>query len=146
MNLLIKKNTYPILFNYTGQRRMNKSNVAVLREFIQNEFTTKLRKTCNLKASHCRGGSSDLYKLLIHSKDAEKYMKITPEYLQIISGLGHTFIRYADKPESKTPYYVYIDPTIGQFVPTFDGIFVGDADDLREIAKSNAGEYLQLDR
>jgi hypothetical protein len=75
-----------------------------------------------------------------------KYPRIKEEWmntdkLQIVSGIGHTFLRYHDDNQ-----FIYIDPTIGQFVPSFDGIFVGDEQDLRDLAKSepklDLGDYL----
>jgi len=64
--------------------------------------------------------------------------------LLIVSGIGHTFLRYYDDKR-----FIYIDPTIGQFVPSFDGIFVGDEQDLRDLAKSepklDLGDYLGPD-
>jgi len=77
-------------------------------------------------------------------------MKTDPEHLQIVSGMGHTFIRYKDT-ESNPPRFIYIDPTIAQFNATFEGIFVGTIQDLQAIAnrqknmngyKLNLGDYL----
>lgn len=100
-----------------------------IREFIRSEFTDELKKTCNLKSRQCRGGSKDLYSLLVLSEKTPKVLDISK--LQIISGLGHTFIRYEDSPGD----FIYIDPTIGQFDPDFDGIFIGDKYDLYAIVK-----------
>ena len=122
----------------------------MLRYFIRDEFTPRLLKTCNMKSRQCRGGSSDLYKLLITSPATGQYMKTDPEHLQIVSGMGHTYIRYKDT-ESNPPRFIYIDPTIAQFNATFEGIFVGTIEDLRTIAnrqknmrgyKLNLGDYL----
>jgi len=75
-------------------------------------------------------------------------MKTDTEHLQIVSGMGHTYIRYK-VPESAR--YLYIDPTIAQFNSTFEGIFVGSIEDLRAIAdkqknmkgyKLDLGDYL----
>jgi len=122
----------------------------MLRYFIRDEFTSRLLKTCNMKSRVCRGGSSDLYKLLVTSPATGQYMKTDPEHLQIVSGMGHTFIRYKDT-ESNPPRFIYIDPTIAQFNATFEGIFVGTIEDLQAIAKRqknmrgyklNLGDYL----
>ena len=122
----------------------------LLRYFIRDEFTSRLLKTCNMKSRVCRGGSSDLYKLLISSPATPQYMKTDPEHLQIVSGMGHTYIRYNDT-EANPPRYIYIDPTIAQFNATFEGIFVGTIQDLQAIAnrqknmkgyKLNLGDYL----
>lgn len=108
-----------------------------LRFFIRDEFTDKLIQTCNLKSRVCRGGARDLYKLLVKSRAVPQYMNIDRNHLQIISGLGHTFIRYKDDKHNR---YLYIDPTIAQFDPTFDGIFVGDKEDLYAIAEKQKGQ------
>ena len=122
----------------------------MLRYFIRDEFTPRLLKTCNMKSRVCRGGSRDLYKLLVTSPATGQYMKTDPEHLQIVSGMGHTYIRYKDT-ESNPPRFIYIDPTIAQFNATFEGIFVGTIEDLRAIAnrqknmrgyKLNLGDYL----
>ena len=102
----------------------------ILRDTIRDEFTNKLRETCNMKSRKCRGGSQDLYKLLVNSNSIQQDMNIDKEHLQIVSGIGHTFIRYKDDKYNR---YIYIDPTIAQFDPTFEGIFVGDEADLRSI-------------
>ena len=98
---------------------------------IRDELTPLLITTCNMKSRTCRGGSKDLYKLLIKSKSMGQYMTLDKDHLQIVSGLGHTFIRYKDDTYNR---YLYIDPTIAQFDPTFEGIFIGDEQDLRDIA------------
>jgi hypothetical protein len=102
----------------------------ILRYTIRDLFTDKLSQTCNMKSRRCRGGSKDLYKLLIASNAMKQDMKLDRDHLQIVSGIGHTFIRYKD---DKYDRYLYIDPTIAQFDPTFEGIFVGDEQDLRDI-------------
>lgn len=123
----------------------------ILRYSIRDEFTEKLRQSCNMKSRVCRGGSRDLYKLLIKSKSMASEMNLDKEHLQIVSGMGHTFIRYKDE---KYQRYLYIDPTIAQFNSTFDGIFVGDEKDLCNIVvkqknltgyKLNLGDYLGPD-
>jgi hypothetical protein len=120
----------------------------MLRYAIRDEFTNKLEDTCNIKSRVCRGGSKALYHLLIQSKSMGQYMNLDKDHLQIVSGMGHTFIRYKDDINNR---YLYIDPTITQFDPTFDGIFIGDEQDLRAIAekqknmkgyKLNLGDYL----
>jgi hypothetical protein len=120
----------------------------MLRYAIRDEFTTKLQETCNMKSRVCRGGSKDLYHLLVKSKSMGQYMNLDKDHLQIVSGLGHTFIRYKDDANNR---FLYIDPTIAQFDPTFDGIFIGDEQDLRDIVenqknvkgyKLNLGDYL----
>lgn len=63
-------------------------------------------------------------------------MNLDKDHLQIVSGIGHTFIRYKDDKYNR---YIYIDPTIAQFDPTFEGIFVGDEADLRSIADKQKG-------
>lgn len=103
----------------------------ILRYSIRDEFTQDLSQTCNMKSRVCRGGSENLYRLILKSRAAPQYMKTDPDHLEIISGLGHTFIRYKDDTYNR---YLYIDPTIAQFYPAFDGIFVGDEQDLRDIA------------
>ena len=116
----------------------------ILRYTIRDEFTNKLSETCNMKSRRCRGGTNDLYKLIIASKSIRQDMNLDKEHLQIVSGIGHTFIRYRD---DKYQRYIYIDPTIGQFVPRFEGIFVGDEADLRDIAikqKNMRGYKLDL--
>jgi hypothetical protein len=123
----------------------------ILRYSIRDEFTSKLQQTCNMKSRICRGGSRDLYTLLIKSKSMASEINLDKEHLQIVSGMGHTFIRYKDDTYKR---YLYIDPTIAQFDPTFDGIFVGDEQDLRNIAikqknlkgyKLSLGDYLGQD-
>ena len=102
----------------------------ILKYSIRDEFTTTLSQTCNMKSRRCRGGSQDLYKLMIKSKAMQNDINVDKEHLQIVSGIGHTFIRYKDDNYNR---YIYIDPTIAQFDPTFQGIFVGDEADLRSI-------------
>jgi len=123
----------------------------ILRYSIRDEFTEKLRQSCNMKSRVCRGGSRDLYTLLIKSKSMASEMNLDKEHLQIVSGMGHTFIRYKDDTYKR---YIYIDPTIAQFNSSFDGIFVGDEQDLRNIVikqknlkgyKLNLGDYLGPD-
>ncbi len=123
----------------------------ILRYLIRDELSEKLRKTCNMKSRLCRGGSRDLYALLIKSKAIASEMNIDSEHLQIVSGMGHTFIRYKDDIYKR---YLYIDPTIAQFNSSFEGIFVGDEQDLRNIVikqknlkgyKLNLGDYLGPD-
>lgn len=108
----------------------DESDKLILRYTIRDLFTEKLSTTCNMKSRRCRGGSKDLYKLLIASKAMEQDMNLDRDHLQIVSGIGHTFIRYKDDKHNR---YLYIDPTIAQFDPTFQGIFVGDEQDLRNI-------------
>jgi hypothetical protein len=67
---------------------------------------------------------------MIKSKAMQNDINVDKEHLQIVSGIGHTFIRYKDDNYNR---YIYIDPTIAQFDPTFQGIFVGDEADLRSI-------------
>jgi len=115
----------------------------ILRYTIRDELTNKLSQTCNMKSRVCRGGSRDLYKLMINSKSIRQDMNLDKDHLQIVSGIGHTFIRYKDDMYNR---YIYIDPTIAQFDPTFDGIFVGDESDLRSIAdKQRAIKGYKLD-
>jgi hypothetical protein len=116
----------------------------ILRYTIRDLFTEKLSTTCNIKLRICRGGSRDLYKLLVPSNAMKQDMNLDKDHLQIVSGIGHTFIRYKD---DKFDRYIYIDPTIAQFDPTFEGIFVGDEKDLRDIAdkqKNMKGYKLDL--
>jgi hypothetical protein len=103
----------------------------ILRYTIRDLFTEKLSTTCNMKSRRCRGGSKDLYKLLVTSNAMKQDMNLDKDHLQIVSGIGHTFIRYKDDVFDR---YIYIDPTIAQFDPTFQGIFIGDEQDLRDIA------------
>jgi hypothetical protein len=102
----------------------------LLRFFIRSEFTEDLRETCDMKSQVCRGGSADLYGLLMKSEATSQYMN--KNKLQIVSGLGHTFIRFKDDEYKR---FLYIDPTIAQFDPSFEGIFVGDEQDLYDIQK-----------
>jgi hypothetical protein len=111
----------------------NDSQKLMLRFWIRDDFTSKVAETCNMKARQCRGGSKTLYKLLVKSPATHQYMLTDKDHLQIVSGMGHTFIRYKDDANER---YLYIDPTIAQFVPTFDGIFVGTGDELKELAKA----------
>jgi hypothetical protein len=83
-----------------------------------------------MKSQVCRGGSADLYGLLMKSEATSQYMN--KNKLQIVSGLGHTFIRFKDDEYKR---FLYIDPTIAQFDPSFEGIFVGDEQDLYDIQK-----------
>ena len=105
----------------------------MLRYWIRDEFTAGVAAQCNMKARQCRGGSSALYKLLVKSPSSYQYIKTDKDHLQIVSGMGHTFIRYKDDENNQ---YIYIDPTIAQFVPSFEGIFVGSAEELKELSKS----------
>jgi hypothetical protein len=89
-----------------------------------------------MKSRKCRGGSQDLYRLIVNSKVMQNDINIDKEHLQIVSGIGHTFIRYKDDTYNR---YIYIDPTLAQFDPTFSGIFVGDEADLRSIADKQKG-------
>jgi hypothetical protein len=114
---------------------MSENQKLMLRYFIRDEFTGKLSETCNMVSRKCRGGSSDLYKLLISSKSLPQYMNNPKDNLEIVSGLGHTFIRYRDTEYNR---YLYIDPTIAQFYPKFEGIFVGDEKDLQNIVDEQA--------
>lgn len=125
---------------------MSENKKLMLRYFIRDEFTPNLLKTCNMVSRRCRGGSSDLYKLLISSKSLPQYMNNPKDNLEIVSGLGHTFIRYRDIEYNR---YLYIDPTIAQFYPSFEGIFVGDEQDLQNIVdeqtKTNKNRRYKLD-
>ena len=105
-------------------------NLLSMRYWIRDAFTDKVKEKCNIRARHCRGGSSELFHLLKESPATHQYLD--GDKLQIVSGLGHTFIRYKDDEFGR---FIYIDPTIAQFVPSFDGIFVGTADELRELVK-----------
>ncbi len=123
------KNKYIVLKNQLGG-----TNKETLKLFIRSKFTDELKKTCDLNSRTCRGTSYELYKQMIKSEETPKYMEIDYDHLQIISGMGHTFIRYNNGTKEQ-PEYIYIDPTIGQFnIPDFEGIFIGDEADLREIA------------
>ncbi len=110
----------------------------LLRDTIRSDFSDKM--TCDMKSRSCRGGSRELYKLIVES--ASHYMKTDPDHLQIISGMGHTFIRYKDDEFNR---FLYIDPTIGQFDASFDGIFVGDLEDLAVIAEKTKAQRYKLD-
>jgi len=122
----------------------NQHDKLILRYTIRDLFTDKLSQTCNMKSRRCRGGSKDLYKLLIASNAMKQDMNLDREHLQIVSGIGHTFIRYKDDKHNR---YLYIDPTIAQFDSTFEGIFVGNEQDLRDITdkqKNMKGYKLDL--
>ncbi len=109
------------------------ASLELIRFYIRDEFTDKLKEKCNIRKRECRGGSRELYRLLINSKSAHQYLQnMDKDHLQIVSGLGHTFIRYKDDNFGR---YIYIDPTIAQFVPSFDGIFVGTENELYELMK-----------
>ena len=121
----------------------------MFRFFIRSEFTDRLRVTCNMKSRICRGGARDLYRLLMKSDAMSQY--IDKDSIQIVSGLGHTFIRVRDDEYNR---FLYIDPTIAQFNSSFEGIFVGDEQDLFNIQtkqkgvsgyKLNMGNYLGPD-
>lgn len=112
----------------------------LLKYSIRDEFSDKM--TCDMKSKVCRGGSKELYRLIVTSRASPQYMKTDPEHLQIISGIGHTFIRYKDDAFN---HFLYIDPTIGQFDSSFDGIFVGDESDLRVIAEKTKAQRYKLD-
>lgn len=112
-------------------------SVLLLRLWIQSTFTEQLQKVCNLKSRMCRGGSKELYKLLINHPETSRFLLRDKDHLQIISGLGHTFIRYKDDLYQR---YIYIDPTIGQFVPSFNDIFVGTEKELEELSKVNRSQ------
>jgi hypothetical protein len=107
------------------------TDLLLLRYWLRDEFTERVAEACNMKARHCRGGSKVLYELIIKSPATYQYMKTDRDHLQVLSGLGHTFIRYKDDKHGR---YIYIDPTIAQFIPTFDGIFVGTAEELMALA------------
>ena len=111
----------------------SESKKLMMRYWIRDEFTSRVAEQCNMKARQCRGGSSALYKLLKQSPSTYQYINTDKEHLQIVSGMGHTFIRYKDDEYNR---FIYIDPTIAQFVPTFDGIFVGTADELVALTKT----------
>lgn len=145
LDLTHKKNPFTVEMSTAENAKL------ILRYSIRDEFTEKLRQSCNMKSRVCRGGSRDLYALLIKSKAIASEINIDSEHLQIVSGMGHTFIRYKDDIYKR---YLYIDPTIAQFNSTFDGIFVGDEQDLRNIVvkqknlkgyKLNLGDYLGSD-
>jgi hypothetical protein len=110
----------------------------LLRDTIRSDFSDKM--TCDMKSKLCIGGSRELYKLIVESTPT--YMKTDPNHLQIISGIRHTFIRYKDDEFNR---FLYIDPTIGQFDASFDGIFVGDQEDLAIIAERTKGQRYKLD-
>jgi hypothetical protein len=123
------------------------SSKSILRYFIRDAFGSdpEIKEMCNSKTRVCRGGSRALYNRIISSKGIDEWMDT--KNLQIISGLGHTFLRYYDEPHKQ---YIYIDSTIGQFVPSYDGIFVGDEKDLRELtltpkSRLDLGDYLGPD-
>ena len=64
---------------------MNKADLSlqILKYWLRDEFTETLKTTCNLKSRQCRGGSKDLYKLLIKSPSAYQYLKTDEDHLQI---------------------------------------------------------------
>lgn len=107
-------------------------SMLMIRYWIRDEFTDKLKESCNIRTRQCRGGSKDLYSLIVKSPSTYQYLKTDKDHLQIVSGLGHTFIRYKDDAFDR---YIYIDPTIAQFVPSFDGIFVGTEAEIYELIK-----------
>ena len=104
----------------------------LMRYWIRDEFTSGVQQKCNMRARQCRGGSKALYDLIVKSPSSYQYLNTDKEHLQIVSGMGHTFIRYKDDENKQ---YIYIDPTIAQFVPTFDGIFVGSSDELKALSE-----------
>jgi len=104
----------------------------LMRYWIRDEFTSGVKEKCNIRARQCRGGSKALYDLLVKSPSSHQYINTDKEHLQIVSGMGHTFIRYKDDEYNQ---YIYIDPTIAQFVPTFDGIFVGSSNELKALSE-----------
>lgn len=117
----------------------------MLRYWIRDMFTAQVSEQCNMKARQCRGGSSALYKLLVKSPSTQQYIQTDKDHLQIVSGLGHTYIRYKDDEYNR---YIFIDPTIAQFIPSFDGIFVGTADELVTLSKTkgsslNIRDYIE---
>jgi hypothetical protein len=115
-------------------------NRLLLRYWIRDEFTGRVAAQCNMKGRQCRGGSTALYKLLVQSPSSRQYINTDKDHLQIVSGMGHTFIRYKDDANKQ---YIYIDPTIAQFVPVFDGIFVGSAEELFALSQT-AGSKLNI--
>ena len=120
-------------------------SMLMIRYWIRDEFTDKLKESCNIRTRQCRGGSKDLYSLILKSPSTYQYLKTDKDHLQIVSGLGHTFIRYKDDVFDR---YMYIDPTIAQFVPSFDGIFVGTEAELYELIKEpkstlNITDYIE---
>jgi hypothetical protein len=108
------------------------NSMLLMRYWIRDEFTSKVAEICNMKARQCRGGSTSLYKLILKSPATYQYLLTDKDHLQIVSGMGHTFIRYQDDENDR---YIYIDPTIAQFVP-FDGIFVGTGAELKALANA----------
>ncbi len=117
------------------------TDLLLLRYWLRDEFTSRVAETCNMKARHCRGGSKVLYDLILKSPATYQYLKTDKDHLQIVSGLGHTFIRYKDDEHGR---YIYIDPTIAQFVPTFDGIFVGTMEELKALnGRLNIKNYIE---
>ena len=120
-------------------------SMLMLRYWIRDEFTDKLKESCNIRTRQCRGGSKDLYKLILKSPSTYQYLKTDKDHLQIVSGIGHTFIRYKDDAFER---YIYIDPTIAQFVPSFEGIFVGKEAELYELIRApkstlNITDYIE---
>ena len=121
------------------------TDLLLLRYWLRDEFTGRVAAACNMSARHCRGGSKILYDLILKSPATYQYMKTDKDHLQVLSGLGHTFIRYKDDKHGR---YIYIDPTIAQFVPSFDGIFVGTAEELMTLtaepgSRLNITDYIE---
>jgi hypothetical protein len=113
----------------------------LLRYFIRDTFgsSPELKEMCNSKKRVCRGGSIELYTLILRSKGIRDWLD--PDNVEIVSGMGHTFLRYKDNTYSR---FIYMDPTIGQFIPSFDGIFIGDEKDLKDLAASPPPNTLDL--
>lgn len=109
----------------------------LLRDSIRRDFSDKM--TCDMKSKLCTLASKQLYKVIVESTPT--YMKTDRQHLQIISGLRHTFIRYKDDEFNR---FLYIDPTIGQFDASFEGIFVGDLEDLSVIFEKTKAQRYKL--
>ena len=103
------------------------------------KIINKLTEKCNIKTNQCRGGSMILYALM---KNNESFIQtyyipnFNIEKLEIITGPSHTSLRYKDNNNTN---FIYIDPTIGQFIRDFEGVFVGSKEDLISLSKKYRG-------